>query len=154
MKFFLISFLLLLGLLLLATNCSKSKSPHELLKNESERDKIMTFISNDSMMTSDMIDHFVIKEKTTQRIRNMMKSLMTKDYISQLMKNDPELTNEMMCSVMEMSAVDTAVCRQLNKTIEKYNLQEKLGIDLTKGKLVIPKDKVLIHKPIKTPHNI
>lgn len=154
MKYFLISFLLLFIVVLLDTNCSKSKSTSDLLKNEIERDKIMTFISNDSIMTSDMIDHFVIKEKTTQRIRNMVKSLMTKDYISQLMKNDQEFTNEMMCSVMEMAVIDTTVCRNLTQTIEKYNLQEKLGIDLTQGKSVILKDKVLIHKPVKTPHNI
>ena len=154
MKFFWFYFLLLSVTILLDINCSQSKSAKELLKNEKERDKIMTLISSDSLMTNDMIDHFVIKEKTTTRIRNMMKSLMTKDYITLLMKNDPELTNEMMCGVMEIAAADTAVCRQLSQTIEKYDLQEKLGIDLTQGKPAIPKDKVLIHKPLKPIHNI
>ena len=79
----------------------------------------------------------------------MMKSIITKDFLMDLMENDSVLTNELMCSVMEMSEKNQMVCQQMEQTMERYDLKEKFGFEL--DTTLVEKDKVEVKKYIKVP---
>jgi|GEM_PF-5202154 len=135
---------------LMTTGCSNSRSTDRILKDKKKSEAIMSLISHDSAMTDEMINHIVLNKKANQQFRNVMKSMMTKDFLMELMQGDSILTNDVMCSVLEMASKNEGACRQMEQTIEKYNLKEKLGIDLT-DKKIIEKDKVQVQQHLKIP---
>lgn len=130
--------------------CSDSQKEGKLLKDTKKSEEIMSFISSDSLMTEEMINHIVLNKKANQQFRNVMKSMMTKDFLIELMKDDSILTNDVMCSVMEMAGKYASVCQQMKQTIERYDLKEKLGLDLM-DKTIIEKDHLQVQKYLKIP---
>jgi len=130
--------------------CSDMQNADKLLKDKKKADEIMTSISSDSAMTEEMLDHLILSENANQQVKNRMKSIMTKDFLMELMKGDSILTNEVMCSVMEMAGKDQMVCKQIKQTIEQYDLEEKLGIEWI-DKTLVEKDKVQVQIPLKIP---
>ncbi|MDP1745397.1 MAG: hypothetical protein Q8L90_07465 [Bacteroidota bacterium] len=132
------------------SGCSDLQSGDKSLKDKQKADEIMTSISSDSAMTEEMLDHLILSENANQQIKIRMKSIMTKDFLMELMKDDSVLTNEVMCSVMEMAGKDQMVCKQIKQTIEQYDLEEKIGIEWI-DKTLVEKDKVQVQIPLKIP---
>ncbi len=130
--------------------CSDLQSGDKLLKDKEKSEEIMTSISSDSAMTEEMLDHLILSKNANQQVKNRMKSIMTKDFLMELMKDDSLLRNEVMCSVMEMAGKDQMVCKQIKQTIEQYDLKEKLGIEWI-DKTLVEKDKVQVQIPLKIP---
>lgn len=130
--------------------CYDLKSGDKLLKDKKKSEEIMTSISSDSAMTDEMLNHLILNKNANQQVKNRMKSIMTKDFLMELMKDDSILTNEVMCSVMEMAGKDQMVCKQMKQTIEQYDLEEKLGIEWI-DKTFVEKDKVQVQIPLKIP---
>ncbi len=132
------------------TSCSNLETGGKLLKDKKIKDEIMTSISSDSAMTSDMIDQMVLNNKANHQYKNIIKSMMTKDFLEDLMKDDSVLTNEIMCSVLEMAEKYPLVCKQMQQTIERYGLKQKLGLDLVKNP-TIEKDHMQVQEYLKVP---
>lgn len=143
------SVILVMAIVMLS-GCSDLQSGDKLLKDKNKSGEIMTSISSDSAMTEEMLDHLILSENANQQVKNRMKSIMTKDFLMELMKDDSILTSEVMCSVMEMAGKDQMVCKQIKQTIEQYDLKEKLGIEW-KDKTLVEKDKVQVQIPLKIP---
>lgn len=136
--------------IVMITGCSDLQSSDKLLKDKKKSEEIMTSISSDSAMTEEMLNQLILSENANQQVKNRMKSIMTKDFLMELMKEDSILTNEVMCSVMEMAGKDQIVCKQMKQTIEQYHLEEKLGIEWL-DKTLVEKDKVQVQIPLKIP---
>jgi len=132
------------------TGCSDLQSSDKLLKDKEKSVEIMTSISSDSAMTEEMLNQLILSKNANQQVKSRMKSIMTKDFLMELMKDDSILTNEVMCSVMEMAGKDQIVCKQMKKTIEQYDLEEKLGIEWI-DRTLVEKDKVQVQIPLKIP---
>lgn len=130
--------------------CSELQSGDKLLKDQKKADEIMASISSDSAMTEEMLNQLILNKNANQQVKNRMKSIMTKDFLMELMKGDSILTNEVMCSVMEMAGKDQIVCKQMKQTIEQYELEEKLGIEWI-DRTLVEKDKVQVKIPLKIP---
>lgn len=130
--------------------CINSGSEHKLLKNPEKSAEIMTLISSDSSMSESMLDYLILNKKANQQLKNRVKTMMTKDFLMEQMKDDSLLTNEVMCSVMEMAEKDQLVCQQMIETIERYDLKEKLELNLI-DKPIVKKDNVQVKKYLKVP---
>lgn len=136
--------------IIMISACSELQSGDKLLKDQKKADEIMVSISSDSAMTEEMLNLLILNKNANQQVKNRMKSIMTKDFLMELMKGDSILTNEVMCSVMEMAGKDQIVCKQMKQTIEKYELEEKLGIEWI-DRTLVEKDKVQVQIPLKIP---
>lgn len=136
--------------IVMITGCSDLQSSDKLLKDKKKSVEIMTSISSDSAMTEEMLNQLILSKNANQQVKNRMKSIMTKDFLMELMKDDSIMTNEVMCSVMEMAGKDQIVCKQMKQTIEQYDLEEKLGIEWL-DKTLVEKDKVQVQIPLKIP---
>lgn len=130
--------------------CSDLQSGDKLLKDKKKSEEIMTSISSDSAMTEEMLNQLILNKNANQQVKERIKSIMTKDFLMELMKDDSILTNEVMCSVMEMAGKDQMVCKQMKQTIEQYDLEGKLGIEWI-DKTLVEKDKVQVQIPLKIP---
>jgi len=130
------------------SGCLNSGSEDKLLKIPEKRAEIMTLISSDSLMSESMLDYLILNKKANQRVKNRVKSMMTKEFLIELMKGDSVITNEIMCSVMETSQKDQMVCKQMIETIKRYDLREKLELNLIDTTLV-EQDKMRVNKQIK-----
>lgn len=123
-----------------------------ILKNQKTKDEIMISISKDSLMSTEMLNHILLNEITLQKIfknKQTMQSLLTKDNLIELMKEDTVVANTMMCEIMEFAVTDSSVCRRMNQIMITKNLFEKMGIDKFSEYPLVAKDKVKINEPEK-----
>ena len=144
------TFVILFITIFIISGCSDLQSGYKLLKDKSKSEQIMASISSDSAMTEEMLDKLILSENANQQVKNRMKSIMTKDFLMELMKNDSILTNEVMCSVMDLAGKDQMVCKQMKQTITQYDLEAKLGIEWI-DKTLVKKDNVKVKIPLKIP---
>lgn len=122
----------------------------KILKNQKAKDDIMMTISNDSLMSVEMLNHIILNETTLQKIiknRHTMQSLLTKDNLMELMKEDTVIANTMMCEIMEFALTDSSVCRKMNQIMITKNIFEKMGIDKYSEYPLVAKDKLKINEP-------
>lgn len=140
----------LFTVIFMLSGCINSGSADKLLKNPEKSAEIMTLISSDSSLSESMLDYLILNKKANQQVKYRVKSMMTKDFLIELMKGDSVITNEIMCSVMETSQKDQLVCKQMIETIKRYDLKEKLELNLIDTTLV-ERDKMQVNKQIKIP---
>jgi len=107
--------LLITGVFLAACSGPKSQSADELLKDPEKREEIMTAISNDHQMMSNMMDH-------------MMKN----DHAMQMMKGDKAMKNTMMQHMMKMMQNDSAMCRMMGEMMMKNERTKGMMMDMMK----------------------
>lgn len=141
---------LFISVILLLTCCSKLKSPQALLKDTNKRNEIMTLISDDSSLSSEMLDHLVLGIAGNNQLKKVTKSMLTKDFLMNTMEEDTVLANEMLCNIMEIANKNQLLCRQVKKAIEKYNLMEGFGLDSLSG-FYMRKDKMQVSKKFIIP---
>lgn len=144
------TFVILVLTIFMISGCTDLQSGDKLLKDKKKSEEIMAYISSDSAMTEEMLNQLILNKNANHQVKNRMKSIMTKDFLMELMNGDSVLTNEVMCSVMEMAGKDQMVCKQVKQTIEQYGLKEKLGIEWI-DKTLVEKDKVQVQIPLKIP---
>lgn len=141
--------LIVLLIIFVISSCSDTEYGDKSLKDKKKSEEIMSSISADSAMTEEMLNHLILNKRANLQVKSMMKSIITKDFLMDLMAKDSILTNEVLCSVMELSEKNQMVCRQMEQTMERYDLKEKLGFEL--DTTLVEKDKVEVKKYIKVP---
>lgn len=122
----------------------------KILKNQKTKDEVMLSISKDSLMSTEMLNHIILNEITLQKIiknRHTMQSLLTKDNLMELMKEDTVIANIMMCEIMEFALTDSSVCRKMNQIMITKNIFEKMEIDKYSEYPLVAKDKLKINEP-------
>lgn len=122
----------------------------KILKNQKTKDEVMLSISKDSLMSTEMLNHIILNEITLQKIiknKHTMQSLLTKDNLMELMKEDTVIANIMMCEIMEFALTDSSVCRKMNQIMITKNIFEKMGIDKYSEYPLVAKDKLIINEP-------
>ncbi|MCE9540807.1 MAG: hypothetical protein K8R85_16560, partial [Bacteroidetes bacterium] len=87
---------ILVLVIFMISGCSDLQSGDKLLKDKKKSKELMTSISSDSAMTEEMLDHLILGGKANQQVKSRMRSIMTKDFLMELMNNDSVLTNEVM----------------------------------------------------------
>lgn len=145
-----ITFLLFTVAIFIMSSCSNIESGDKLLKDKIKTEEIMASISGDSAMTEEMLNHLILNNSANRQLRDRIKSIINKEFLVGLMKDDSVLTNEVMCSVMEMAEMNKSVCQQMKQTIELYDLPNKLGLEWI-DKSIVEKDKVKVPLPIIIP---
>lgn len=144
-------------MMLLLLSCSKSKRVDGLLKDQEMRDEVLFKITNDSVMTREMLNSISGNERVLQEIRSdkrMMKSLLTQEQMMDLMQNDSMITNMLMCNVMKIAGKDTNLCRRIDIQMKKNLLFEDPNLQLFPNFQSVAKDKIFIHRKIKIPEAI
>lgn len=135
---------------LLFTGCVRKGK--QILNNQKTRDEVMISISEDSLLSVEMLNRIFLNESTMQKIlqdKHTMQSLLTKDNLIEMMKADTVIANTMMCEIMEFAVTDSSVCRKMNQLMITKNIFEKMGIDKFSEYPLVANDKIKIKEPAK-----